>query len=151
MVLLVGVCVFLCACSYFSVETPRGFAEIPQEQIRQNSVIYKAVSPEGLRFRVRKEENYPLMSLDFWTQALKNQLQKEGYTLIGEERDFQTEQRSGVYFEWGLPYGNETYMYLTSIIVCNDEILVIEAAGEASLFNKYKDALVSSLKSIKYK
>jgi hypothetical protein len=149
--LLGGLLVFLAACSNFYVETPRGFAEIPWEQNPQNMVLYKAVSPEGIRFSVRKEENYPRMELDFWARALKNQLQKEGYTLIGKEQDFQAEQRNGVYFEWGLPYGNETYIYFTSLLVCDDELLVIEAAGEYTIFNSYKDAIITSLKSIKYK
>jgi hypothetical protein len=142
---------FLFACSDFKIETPEGFAQIAVDHFNQRDVLYKAVSPEGIILRVKKVENYPRMELDFWLKALINQLQKEGYTLIGEEERFETKQRKGAYITWGLPYGNATYIYLTSLLVCDDEILITEAAGEHIIFNDYKDALIKSIRSISYK
>ena len=47
---------------------------------------------------------------------LKNHLLNEGYNFI-KEIDFNTEKQSGKLFEWGAPYGNEDYFYLTAISI----------------------------------
>jgi len=143
--------VVLTACSDFKIEKPDGFAEVVVDYYKSGHVLYKAVSPEGILLKVKKVENYPRMELNFWTKALMSQLQKEGYTVIGEEQRFETTQREGVYFKWGLPYGNASYIYLTSLIVYENEILIMEAAGEQSIFKDYEDAIIMSMQSISYK
>ncbi|MBN1797698.1 MAG: hypothetical protein JW822_03915 [Spirochaetales bacterium] len=149
--LLGALIVLLSACSDFKIEKPDGFARVEMSYYDAHDILYKAVSPEGILFKVKKVENYPPMELDFWAKALSNQLQKEGYTLIGEEQRFETDKREGVYFKWGLPYGNASYIYLTAVIVCDNEILIIEVAGEQSIFKDYEDTIILSMQSISYK
>jgi hypothetical protein len=141
----------LVSCSEFTIEKPEGFAEVVVDYYDRGEILFKAISPEGLLFKVKKVENYPRMQLEFWGEALSNQLQKEGYTLIGEEQRFRAGKNEGVYFKWGVPYGNDSYIYLTSLLVYDDEILITEAAGEQSLFNDYEDTIILSMQSISYK
>ena len=150
-IMLVGILlVILTACSEFTIEKPEGFAEIEIAFFEKGDVLYKAVSPEGVLFKVKTAKNYPRMELEFWAKALSAQLQKEGYTLIGEEQRFKAGKKEGAYLKWALPFGNASYIYITSILVCDDKILITEAAGEHTLFKKYEDSIILSMQSISY-
>jgi hypothetical protein len=138
------------SCSEFTIEKPEGFAEVEVDFYDKGDILYKAISPEGILFKVKKVKNYPSMELEFWAEALSHQLQKEGYTLIGEEQRFKAGKEEGVYFKWGVPYGNDSYIYLTSLLVYDDEIIITEAAGEQSLFKDYEDTIILSMQSISY-
>ncbi len=134
-------------CTVIRVSKPESFAELKGK----GSSVYEAVSPEGILYRVRTVKNYPEQDLDFWSKALKNQLVKEGYTLIRDEERFEAGKRRGVLYEWGVPYGNKNYLYLTAIIIFDNKIAVAEAAGEHTLYRKYRDSLLASLTSITVK
>jgi hypothetical protein len=128
------------------VEQPEGFAKVPLGQIV--ATRYKAVSPEGMIYRVRKLKNYPVQTLEFWAKALQNHLEKEGYRIITEGQSFETGDNSGMLFEWAMPYGNQSYIYLTAIVVAKKRIAVAEAAAEHTIYYQYREALLDSLASI---
>ena len=128
------------------VQKPEGFAEVLPWQVAATQ--YKAVSPEGMIYRVRTVKNYPEQTLEFWAQALQNHLEKEGYRSVSDGRSFETEDNSGRIFEWAMPYGNESYIYLTAIVVSEKRIAVAEAAAEHTIYYQYREALLESLASI---
>jgi hypothetical protein len=128
------------------VQKPEGFAKVPLGQII--ATRYKAVSPEGMVYQVRKLKNYPVQTLEFWAKALQNHLEKEGYRIISEGQSFQTGDNSGMIFEWAMPYGNQSYIYLTAIVVSDKRIAVAEAAAEHTIYYRYREALLDSLASI---
>lgn len=135
---------FLFSCKSIELSRPEGFAEF---ETKWHSAQYKAISPEGVVFRVKTARNKPLMDLAFWSGTLKNQLVKEGYTLI-EEGTFSNSGNDGTWYEWGAPLGNENYIYLTGILVVNDKIAVIEAAGPAQYFSLHRESIRNSLNSL---
>jgi hypothetical protein len=128
------------------VQKPEGFAEVFPRQVA--AAQYKAVSPEGMIYRVRTMRNYPVQTLEFWAQALRNHLEKEGYRSVAVGRSFETTDSSGMIFEWAMPYGNESYIYLTAIVVSEKKIAVAEAAAEHRIYEQYREALLESLSSI---
>ena len=132
----------LVSCSNIRIERPEGFAEYRARG------SYRAVSPEGMQFGVRTVDNYPRMDLDFWTAALKSQLMNEGYRLVRDVEPFEAGSGEGVLFEWGVPYGNESYIYLTAILVSGDKIAVAEAGGEHTVYKKHREALLASIGSL---
>ena len=132
----------LTTCINLGVNKPNGFAEIKCEE------HYRAVSPEGMLYRVRVLKNYPKQDLDFWSEALKNHLIKEGYSLTIDGEAFQAGNHHGRLYEWVVPYGNESYIYLTAILLFEETIAVAEAAGEHTVYLKYRESLKNSLKSI---
>jgi hypothetical protein len=125
-----------------SVTKPEGFAEISPFP------SYRAISPEGLRYSIRTVNNYPPQDLEFWSRALKNHLQAEGYVLIRPQERFEAANREGMIFEWGLPYRNQSYIYLTAIMLWEKDIVIAEAAGEQDLYGRYREALLASLRSL---
>ena len=128
-------------CAKIKVTTPDGFAELAGRP------EYRAISPEGVTYKVRLIPNYPPKELDFWGRALKKHLADEGYRFLGEA-SFTAAGGEGLSFEWGAPYGNEDYIYLTAILVKDKKIAIAEAAGEYKLFGRYREALKASLASL---
>jgi hypothetical protein len=102
------------------------------------------VTPEGFYFRVHREDNYPVKDLRFWRDALAAKMDKSGYTRLFEDR-LSAGRRAGCYFEWGAPYGNEDYVYVTALLLEGDTLLVGEAAGEISLFSPYRPAIMEAM------
>jgi hypothetical protein len=128
-----------------SLRPPAGYAEAGAA--RDGS--YRALSPEGLPFRLRSFRNEPAKDLAFWTEALKSHLAKEGYRANGEGRSFQAGNLPGSVQEWVVPYGQESYLYLTALLVTGDRILLIEAGGPYKLFVEYRPSLQESLEGIR--
>jgi hypothetical protein len=131
------------SCSRASVTPPEGFAELKDRQ------TYRAISPEGMLYRIRSVKNDPRKELEFWGEALENHLVKEGYRLNGKARSFTSGDREGLSYEWVLPYGNESYLYLTALVVTDKTITLAEATAPYSVFIRYRQALQDSLDSIR--
>ncbi len=130
------------ACASVQVSRPEGFAGQP------GAGDYRAISPEGMLYRVRTVANEPAKDLAFWSEALRVQLTREGYRMIGQQEQF-SGAREGVFYEWGVRYGAEDYIYLTAILVLGDRIAVAEAGGEHTVYRKYREQILESLKSIR--
>ncbi len=124
------------------MQAPEGFAE------QKAKDEYKAVSPEGVLIRVRTARNYPKQELSFWKEALRAHLLDEGYHLLNDGEAFSAGTNAGVLYEWGLPYGQKDYIYLTAVIPAGRRIIIAEAAGEHILYRRYRKALHASLKTI---
>ena len=127
------------------VQSPAGYATLA----RCGRGGFRALSPEGLPFRVRGFKNAPSKDLGFWTEALKSHLAKEGYRPNGEVRPFQTGELAGSILEWVVPYGEESYLYLTALLVTGKRIILAEAAGPYKLYVEYRRGLEESLAGIR--
>jgi hypothetical protein len=123
------------------VTPPTGFA------VYDESEIVRAVSPEGVRFRVHYEDHEPEQSLEFWREALRRHLDRSGYGLLAEA-EFKAVSGDGVLFEWVAPVGTEDWVYLTAVVPAGDQLIVAEAAGPAELYRRRRDAIHESLESI---
>lgn len=124
------------------VATPDGFAPLQLE------TQYAAMSPEGMIYRARIMENEPKQTLEFWSQALRTHLAKEGYTPLGTGSGFRAGDLDGAYVEWTLPFGGDTYKYLTALLVHENVIAVAEASGEHAIYDIHRDAIFESLETI---
>ena len=114
------------------IPVPDGFAKV------NSSGEFSALSPEGVRIRIRKVKNYPEQNRDFWQQALKTDLGLRGYIPLDYEQE--SDWGDGRPFAnclWALPLGNEDYLYLTSIRVTGQKIEVLEMAGKAEFMKGY--------------
>ena len=128
-----------------AVQPPAGYATLA----RCGQGGFRALSPEGLPFRVRGFKNAPAKDLGFWTEALKSHLTKEGYRPNGEARPFQAGSLAGSLLEWVVPYGEESYLYLTALLATGKRIILAEAAGPYELYIQYRSGLEESLASIR--
>lgn len=134
----------LAACSPLRAGLPEGFAEL-----RSRGGTYRAVSPEGMLYRVRVLDNRPTKELSFWSEALRSQLEKEGYRPNGDPVEFESGERTGVLQEWAVPYGNQSYLYLTALLVSERRIALAEAAAPYPVFVRYRDAVRAGLQTLR--
>jgi hypothetical protein len=136
-------------CARVRIEAPEGFAPM---KARAGGLAargeFRAISPEGLAFRVRVVKNEPRMDLEFWRETLGNHLEREGYR-GGETSVFTAGEREGVIFAWTVPYGPETWTYLTGFLVSGKRIYLAEAAGEHTLMRRHRSAIESSLRTLR--
>lgn len=142
LLLTVVVLLLTASCAGFRVDLPEGFALVEEGK------RFVAVSPEGLRYRVKTETNYPVKDVEFWGAALVRQLEEEGYAARGKGEYFDCPAGRGFFIEWNVPYGGETYTYLTGIVPQGDVIYIAESAAEFSVYKTYRKALLESMKSI---
>jgi hypothetical protein len=132
----------IAGCSRVRIDVPEGFA--PAKARGE----FRAISPEGLALRVRVVKNDPQMDLEFWRETLGNHLVREGYR-GGETSSFTAGEREGVIFNWTVPYGPETWSYLTAFLVSGKRIYLAEAAGEHTLMRRYRPAIEDALASLR--
>lgn len=132
----------LAGCSELAVKTPSGFAAL------ESTGQYAAMSPEGMVYRVRVMHNSPPQSLDFWTEALTNHLEQEGYVPLSTGNAFEAGPLGGTFSEWTVPYADDTYKYLTGILVGEETIAVVEASSVHEVYDRHRDAVLASLESI---
>jgi hypothetical protein len=131
----------LAGCATAALRPPAGFAEYSDRS------EYRAVSPEGVVVRVRVIKNDPVQSLEFWTEALRTQMMKSGYSPLRQE-SLETRVGAAVLLEWAAPVGDQDWIYLTGIAVSGTRIAVVEAAGEYASYQKRRDALIGSLRTL---
>ncbi len=144
----------LASCGGPRFRAPEGFAPLERRIFESREYVLRAMSPEGMRFQVRSLKNDPRQNLAFWAEALRAQLVKEGYRASGEPQVFKAAgpgKRTpidGRFFEWAMPYGAESWSYLTAVMVSGRKILVVEAAGERALYQKHRAAVLASLETL---
>jgi len=142
------------ACSAPRVRAPEGFAPLEKRLFDDRAYILRAMSPEGMRYQVRAVKNEPRQDLGFWAEALRAHLARTGYRPSSEPQGFRTAgpgnraPLEGRFFEWTVPYGAETWSYLTAVLVAGKRILVAEAAGERAIYAKHRAAVLASLQSL---
>jgi hypothetical protein len=131
-----------CATPSVLFEVPEGFARY-EEDGRQG-----AISPEGLLLSAYRTENEPPQNLEFWTEAMELHLADAGYLLL-HKGEFETADLDGRYFEWVAPLGDEDWVYLTALCVDGDAIAVVEAAGPYEVYDRYRDGIRGSLRTVR--
>jgi Domain of unknown function (DUF4349) len=123
-------------------EGPEGFS------VYRRSVNFRAVSPEGVRIRVRLLKPEPDMDIDFWQTAVLEHLKAAGYEPRGEARRLGSAGEGGFAAMWLLPYGGEEYVYDTAFIPRGRKMMIVESAGQLQHYDRRRgeiDAWVQGL------
>ena len=118
-----------------AITLPEGFALVDK------SPDFLALSPEGIRLRVKRFDNYPEKAGKFWQEALFSYLSEKGYlamksiTAVPDKLELGGE--TFITRTWGVPYGNEDYLYMTGLRIVKKKIELVEIAGPASYVKEY--------------
>jgi len=142
--------IFLCfvmgwmaGCAAFQPETPIGFA--PYE----GHSSFRAVSPDGVMYRVRSEKNEPKADLPFWKEALKKRMLEAGYRFVSEA-EVKAGADPGYLLELNAPYGTQDYSYLIALFERNDRLVIVESAGEVVRFKARREAVLAAIQGIRF-
>jgi hypothetical protein len=124
------------------VPPPKDFAPY-----RQRSE-YRAASPDGVVFRVRKERQKPEADLSFWKEAARKRMADAGYHVTAVQ-DLDAAGTPGFLLETAAPMGTEDYAYLVAFFPRGRKLVVAEAAGEVSRFEARKAAVLDAIRAMK--
>ncbi len=122
---------------------PDGFARYT------NAGEIKAVSPEGVIYRVRHEDNKPFARLPFWKEALKKRMLDAGYVFLNEA-PIKADARDGYLLELTAPDGPQDYTYLVAVFVHEKKIVIAEAAGEVNELAARRPAILEAIRNLKF-
>ncbi|MDH5232971.1 MAG: hypothetical protein OEZ58_11335 [Gammaproteobacteria bacterium] len=139
MVYPVLIALFLLGCERAYVK-PDGFAPY------LNTYENRAVTPDRVVYRVRKFENKKGGDLAFWKVALKTHMKDSGYIILSDE-DVVAKETPGYLLKMAAPVANQDYIYLISIFIKDDNLYVIESAGEINVFAKYERNILQTINS----
>lgn len=134
-------------CRTFEATAPHGFAVYENRSLFSNE--FKAITADGVRYRVRTVKNEPEGDAALWKQTLVKSLEKKGFRILNSS-SLQTEQgRSMQVVNSQLSAGGEDYLYLTAFIVDGKRIILVEAGGPKELMSVHEKGLHNSLRALK--
>lgn len=122
----------------FLADPPEGFAPYKAKK------AYRAVSPDGVVFRVRAAEHEPEADLGFWKEAMQKRMTEAGYQVLSEA-GIEASGTPGTLLELTAPYGTDDYSYLLAVFPAGKEIVIVEAAGEVATFGERRDAVLEAI------
>lgn len=125
----------------FCAQAPQGFAPY------RSWWTFKAVSPDGVIYRVRSEPNKPAAELPFWREALKKRMLDAGYAFMAES-DLTAGADKGYLLELAAPQGSMDYAYLIGLFVDGGDIVIAEAAGEVTKLQPRRADIVEAMRNI---
>ena len=105
---------------------------------------FRAVSPDGVMYRVRTTRHKPAATLAFWKEALRERMEAAGYRVTSE-----TERTAGgVAGSWLVlqaPLGTADYTYAVGVFPTPQQLILVEAAGEISDYAARADAIAAAV------
>lgn len=127
--------------SHAAVPVPDGFA--PWRKTRR----FQAVSPDEVVVRVRSAKNKPRADLDYWREAMRKRMQDAGYTELSYT-DISASGTPGALLELGAANGEQDQVYLVGVFVSGRHLVLVEASGESTRFQKRRDAVVAAIEGM---
>lgn len=142
LLVVAALCLFGSGCRGFDAEAPAGFATYDDWS------QFRAISADGIMYRVRTGDNDPEAKLKFWSEALKKRMLDAGYAFISDG-EVKAGNRPGYLLELAAPVGQEDYSFLVAVFVRGSDLIIAEAAGEVTRFAKHREAVVAAIGSIR--
>jgi hypothetical protein len=131
----------LLGCRGFDAKAPVGFAAFADR--RQ----FRAVSSDGVTYRVHRDANSPKADLAFWREALKKRMIDAGYIFVSDA-EIKARAEPGYWLELAAPVGAQDYTYAVAIFVRGSHIVIAESAGEVAKFRKHKDEILAAVTAL---
>jgi hypothetical protein len=129
----------------FAINTPSGFAEIDAEE---DEYGYRAANAEGVVLAVRREANEPEGDLDFWTLAVREHLQRSGYSGLVVREVESADGVDGRQLRCRIEREGREHVFWVTVFVSGDRVVTVEAGGDESFFDKQAAAVERALRSL---
>ncbi len=127
----------LISCASFKAAAPENFAEYSDSP----SDKFKAVSSDGILYRVSEYEQKAEASIDFWREAFLLKMKNANYK---QEDSINVSIGGKAAIGYVFSFANSTGsdLYLVAAVQSDKKMFVVEAAGESAKFeNRKKDIL----------
>ena len=119
---------------------PADFAVYDTGEMRQ------AVSFDRVVYQVKRVANKPLADLAFWRVAIKEHFEKAGY-IVTTDGAIDAAGKPGYYIESTAPRGTADYMYLVAVFIQDENLIVVESAGELAAYNARREKIFATIKA----
>ena len=135
--LLIFATLFLFSCASFKAQAPENFAEYDDSP----SDKFKAVSSDGILYRVSEYEQKAEASADFWREAFLLKMKNANYKQEDSLNvNIGGKPAMGYIFSFANNAGSD--LYLVAAVQAKKKMFVVEATGESAKFeNRKKDIL----------
>jgi hypothetical protein len=124
-----------------SAQIPAGFAAIEAGE----EFAFRTANSDGVVVGVRTEDNDPRGDLAFWSSTLSRRLEKQGYAREGDARAVESRDgEKGILHVFRTDAPGRTHLYWLGVFVSDDDVFVIEAAGDAEALDPATRAKVEA-------
>ncbi|HUU58558.1 MAG TPA: hypothetical protein VMZ50_03355 [Phycisphaerae bacterium] len=139
---------FLAAGCVPAMELPGSFIEVSEAD--RGMYDLRAVSADGAVLAVRRQDNPQKGTLEFWTEAVKNELTTgPGYKLLKTEPVTSTSGVPGQLLTFAAEKRGVDYTYLVGLYVGSRGILVAEAGGKAEAVKARLDEIKKAMLTVR--
>jgi hypothetical protein len=139
-------CSFLCflfSCASFNAKTPKGFAEYSENE----SDKFKAISSDGVLYRVSAYEQKSEASMDFWKEAFLLKMKNASYKQEDSLNvNISSKTAMGYIFSFANNVGSD--LYLVAAVPNGNKMIVVEASAEREKFNARKADILKAISEI---
>lgn len=130
LLLIIAITMISCATTY---QQPETFAAY------KDGDNFKAVSPDGVLYRVSEYEQESEASIDFWRDAFLLKMKNSNYK--------QEEKLTVTDIAYIFSFDEE--LYLVAAIPKDKKMFVVEASGKKENFNSRKEQILNAISSLK--
>lgn len=134
----------LFGCSGVNVNTPAGFAEIDDD----DTYAYRATSAEGVVLAVREEANDPRGNLDFWSSAVRYELERKGYTSVDKQDVRSPGGVEGRQMRYRTTRNGRPNVLWVTVFVTDGSVFVVEAGGDVAHFERVEKAVDEAVRGL---
>jgi hypothetical protein len=132
----------LISCASFKANAPENFAAYKSENTK-----FKAISSDGVLYRVSVYEQKSEASIDFWKEAFLLKMKNTSYKQEDSLNvSISGKAAMGYIFSFANNVGSD--LYLVAAVQNGNEMLVVEAAAEREKFNAHKAAILKAIGEI---
>lgn len=128
----------------FEIQTPDGFAELD----RTDDYRYRATSAEGVVIAVRREKNEPRGSLEFWSSALRSELELQGYHFESEKSVKSKDGTAGKQLRYAVTREGRPNALWVTVFVSGSRVLVVEAGGDVAHFGRVQSKVAQAIENL---
>ena len=128
-------------CDSFKAKAPEGFA------VYEGNRPYRAMSSDGVVYRVRTVNDSTDATLAFWKEALKKRMLDAGYVFL-REGEAKSSNQTGYVLEVTAPYGVRDYTYLMAVFKQDKHLVLVESSGEVATFEKRRPQVLAAIEQL---
>lgn len=122
--------------------TPPGFVAIDDD-----AYDFRATNADGVVLAVRAMDNDPSGDLAFWSGAIDRRLRQhyDAVDVIEVEAESGT---PGVQIRYETSHHGRVHRYWATIFVAGDRVILVEAGGDAEMFDPHVDDVAAAVLSV---
>jgi len=141
--LLIFSALLLFSCASFKAKEPKNFAAYESESDK-----FKAISADGVLYRVSAYEQKSEASMDFWREAFLLKMRNSNYKQEDSLNiNIGGKAAIGYIFSFANSTGHD--LYLVAAVQSKEKMFVVEASGESAKFENRRKDILDAIGSIK--